>query len=373
MKVRELIEVIGEDHFYTGVPDSLLSGFCKYLMDEYGICERHIIGVDEGACTAMAAGQYLSTGKIPVVYMQNSGIGNAVNPITSLISPEVYAIPCIYIIGWRGEPGTADEPQHALQGEITPDLLECIGLKTLYLDKDTKFGEFKREYDDASYCFEDGRSLAIIVSKGALEYDGRYVQLNDGMSREDAIDAILNHSGNGLIISTTGKTSRELFELREKRGEVHDADFLTVGSMGYSSSIALGIAMGTERKVWCLDGDGSILMHMGTMSTIGSIRPSNYTHILLNNESHESVGGYPTTITSADICSIAKSFRYSTTHSVHTIEELDGILEHIGKSSGPHFVEVKIATGSRKDLGRPTLTPEENKHNFMENLKGGAQ
>lgn len=374
MKIYEFIEIIGGDHFYTGVPDSLLSGFCRYLMDEYGISERHIIGVDEGACTAMAAGQYLSTGKIPVIYMQNSGIGNTVNPIISLISPEVYAIPCIYIIGWRGEPGKADEPQHALQGNITPNLLECIGLRTLYLNKDTKFSEFKKEYDDASHCFRDGQSLAIIVSKDALEYDGEYVQSNDNrILREDAIDAILDHAEGGLIVSTTGKTSRELFELREKREECHSADFLTVGSMGYSSSIALGIAMGTDKKIWCLDGDGSMLMHMGAMGTIGSVKPANYTHILLNNESHESVGGYPTALASVDICKIAKSFGYSTAHSVCSVEKLNDFLKNIAGSPGPHFVEVRVAIGSRKDLGRPTSSPTENKFNFMKNFEEEVQ
>ena len=374
MKVCEFVEVIGNDRFFTGVPDSLLSGFCKYLMDTYGISERHMIGVDEGACTAMAAGHYLSAGKIPVIYLQNSGIGNTVNPIISLISPEVYAIPCIFVVGWRGEPGKADEPQHMLQGNITLQLLECIGLRTLYLNKNTKPDEFKKEFDNASRCFKDGQSLAIIVSKGALEYNGEYVQLNDNkILREDAIDTILNRSEGELIVSTTGKTSRELFELRVKRGESHDTDFLTVGSMGYSSSIALGIAMGSDKKIWCLDGDGSILMHMGTMSTIGSVKPVNYTHILLNNESHESVGGYPTTMGSVDICAIARSFGYSTTHSVNSVEELDCVLKNIAESPGPHFVEVKVAIGSRKDLGRPTSTPTENKLNFMKNLKGDVQ
>lgn len=374
MKVCEFIEVMGSDRFYTGVPDSLLSGFCKYLMDTYGIGGRHMIGVDEGACTATAAGHYLSTGEIPVIYLQNSGIGNTVNPITSLISPEVYAIPCIFVVGWRGEPGTADEPQHLLQGNITSKLLESIGLRTLYLNKNTKPDEFKKEFDNASRCFKDGQSLAIIVSKGALEYDGEYLQSNDNkILREDAIDMILNRSEGELIVSTTGKTSRELFELRVKRGESHDTDFLTVGSMGYSSSIALGIAMGTDKKVWCLDGDGSMLMHMGTMSTIGSVKPVNYTHILLNNESHESVGGYPTTVDSVDICAIAGSFGYSTTNSVNSVEELDCVLKNIAELPGPHFVEVKVAIGSRKDLGRPTSTPTENKLNFMKNLKGDVQ
>ncbi len=374
MKVHEFIEIIGDDRFYTGVPDSLLSGFCRYLMDRYGVCDKHIIGVDEGSCTAIAAGQYLSTGKIPVIYLQNSGIGNTVNPIISLTSPEVYAIPCIYVIGWRGEPGVSDEPQHMLQGKITTELLECIGLRILYLKKETTVDEFKKKFTDTSDCFKDGRSLAIIVSKNALEYDGEYSQSNaNKISREEVINVILDHSKGDSIVSTTGKTSRELFELRKKRGEGHDADFLTVGSMGYSSSIALGIALGTDKRVWCLDGDGAILMHMGTMSTIGSIKPSNYIHVLLNNESHESVGGYPTTIISSDICNIAKSLGYSTVHSVKSVENLDDVLEDIAHLPGPHFIEVKVTIGSRRDLGRPTTTPEENKLNFMRNIKGERQ
>ena len=374
MRVDDFIKIIGDNHFYTGVPDSLLSGFCKYLMDRHGICEKHIIGVNEGACVAMAAGNYLSTGKIPVVYMQNSGIGNAVNPIVSLMSQEVYAIPCIYIIGWRGEPGTTDEPQHVFQGEITPNLLKCMNLEILYLGKDTTINEFDKKFHDASEGLNNGGSLAVLVSKGALEYDGGYCQLNDNVvSRENVIDTILDYSEGDLVVSTTGKTSRELFELRERRGDGHDADFLTVGSMGHSSSIALGVTTGTDRKVWCLDGDGSLLMHTGSMSTIGSVAPSNFVHVLLNNESHESVGGYPTTVASTNMCGMASSFGYSTTHSVSTIEDLEAVLELIVKTAGPHFVEIKVLIGSRDDLGRPTSAPKENKLNFINNIRSGRK
>ncbi|MFA7032707.1 MAG: phosphonopyruvate decarboxylase [Bacilli bacterium] len=374
MKVPELMEIIGEDHFYTGVPDSLLNNFCRYVMDKYGIGENHVIGVNEGACTSLAAGRYLSTGKIPVIYMQNSGIGNTINPTVSLISKEVYGIPCIYLVGWRGEPGNHDEPQHMLQGKITPALLESSGLETLYLTKDTKYDDFKRDYEKISTCLKDGKSLAIIVSKGALEYEGNYKQSNNNkITREDAINTLLDCSGKGLFISTTGKTSRELFELRKKRGEPHDFDFLTVGSMGYSSSIALGIATGTDCDVWCLDGDGSMLMHMGAMSMIGLMKPPNYFHVLFNNESHESVGGYPTPITSINMCKVAESCGYASNHSVSTTEELKSVLVEIKKYPGPHFVEVKVTIGSRNDLGRPTITPIENKQIFMNKIRGFKQ
>lgn len=370
MRVEELVRIIGDDHFYTGVPDSVLSSFSRYLMDKYGISKRHVIGVNEGACTAMAAGYHLSTGKVPVIYMQNSGIGNTVNPIISLISQEVYGIPCIYIIGWRGEPGTKDEPQHMLQGRLTPSLLDCLGFKVLYINKETKPDEFKKEYDTVSNCLKDGVSLAIIVSKGALEYEGRYTQFNNNIIlREEAINLILEYSNDDYIVSTTGKTSRELFELREVRKESHKTDFLTVGSMGHSSSIALGIAIGIDENVWCLDGDGSLLMHMGSMSTICALEPEKFIHILFNNESHESVGGYPTTINVLDACDIAESFGYSTVNSVDSLEALECHLKSVIGARGPHFIEIKVAIKSRPDLGRPTSTPIENKTMFMKNIK----
>ncbi len=357
--------------FYTGVPDSQLKPLCNCLMNTYGISAKHIIAANEGNCTAIAAGYYLATGKVPVVYMQNSGIGNIVNPVASLLNDKVYGIPCIFIVGWRGEPGVHDEPQHIFQGEITIKLLEDIGIHTFIIDKDTTEEQIQEEVKSNESILASGKSVAFVVRKGAISYDEKIEYKNDNtMSREDIIKHITSVTKDDVIVSTTGKASRELFEIRESQNQTHQYDFLTVGSMGHSSSIALGIALQKPNtKVWCIDGDGALLMHMGAMAVIGTNRPGNLIHIVINNGVHETVGGMPTVAGDIDIVKIAEGCGYPNAVSVDSFEKLDKVLIEAKSQNELTLIEVKCAIGSRDNLGRPTTTAHENKENFMKYLE----
>lgn len=367
MRVEQLIEIIGSD-FYTGVPDSQLKALCNYLMAEYGIdSKHHIIAANEGNCTALAAGYHLATGKIPVVYMQNSGEGNVINPIASLLNDKVYAIPCIFIVGWRGEPGVHDEPQHIYQGEVTLKLLEDMDIAYFVISKNTIDDELVAKMVEFRRILKKGKQVAFVVKKGALEFADKAKYENGNlMTREEIIRHIVEHTGNGLIVSTTGKASRELFEIREARGDGHKKDFLTVGSMGHASSIALGIAIQKpNQKIWIIDGDGAVLMHMGAMAVIGANVPKNIVHIVINNGAHETVGGMPTVAGKINLVTIAKGCGYPNAVSVDNFENLDVELEAAKQRSELSLVEVKCSIGARADLGRPTITARENKNNFM--------
>ena len=371
MKVESLVNIIGAD-FYTGVPDSQLKALCNYLINTYGIDPRHhMIAANEGNCTALAAGYHIATGKIPVVYMQNSGEGNIVNPVASLLNDMVYAIPVIFIVGWRGEPRIHDEPQHVYQGKVTIKLLEDRSIKPFIISSQTTEEDLKAAMEDFKDDLGAGKSVAFVVKKGAISYDGKTEYKNNNtMLRETIIQHIVKVSGEDPIISTTGKASRELFEVREANGQNHKYDFLTVGSMGHSSSIALGIALNKPNtKIWCVDGDGAVLMHMGAMAVIGNNRPNNMIHIVINNEAHETVGGMPTVAGGIDMVTIAKSCGYPYAVSVSTSKSLDSELEAAKKRNMLSFIEVKSAIGARDDLGRPTTTSLENKQNFMEYLE----
>ena len=371
MKVESLVNIIGAD-FYTGVPDSQLKALCNYLINTYGIDPRHhMIAANEGNCTALAAGYHIATGKIPVVYMQNSGEGNIVNPVASLLNDMVYAIPVIFIVGWRGEPRIHDEPQHVYQGKVTIKLLEDMSIKPFIISSQTTEEDLKAAMEDFKDDLGAGKSVAFVVKKGAISYDGKTEYKNNNtMLRETIIQHIVKVSGEDPIISTTGKASRELFEVREANGQNHKYDFLTVGSMGHSSSIALGIALNKPNtKIWCVDGDGAVLMHMGAMAVIGNNRPNNMIHIVINNEAHETVGGMPTVAGGIVMVTIAKSCGYPYAVSVSTSKSLDSELEAAKKRNMLSFIEVKSAIGARDDLGRPTTTSLENKQNFMEYLE----
>ena len=371
MKVESLVNIIGAD-FYTGVPDSQLKALCNYLINTYGIDPRHhMIAANEGNCTALAAGYHIATGKIPVVYMQNSGEGNIVNPVASLLNDMVYAIPVIFIVAWRGEPRIHDEPQHVYQGKVTIKLLEDMSIKPFIISSQTTEEDLKAAMEDFKDDLGAGKSVAFVVKKGAISYDGKTEYKNNNtMLRETIIQHIVKVSGEDPIISTTGKASRELFEVREANGQNHKYDFLTVGSMGHSSSIALGIALNKPNtKIWCVDGDGAVLMHMGAMAVIGNNRPNNMIHIVINNEAHETVGGMPTVAGGIDMVTIAKSCGYPYAVSVSTSKSLDSELEAAKKRNMLSFIEVKSAIGARDDLGRPTTTSLENKQNFMEYLE----
>lgn len=373
MNISDFMDILGEldSSFFTGVPDSLLAPFCNYLMENYGISNRHIIGVNEGNCVALAAGYHLSTGKVPTVYMQNSGIGNAINPIASLLNDKVYAIPCIFIVGWRGEPGTHDEPQHVFQGEITISLLRALDIECVILDKNSTKEQLKEKLSILKQRLLSGKSIAFVVKKGALENPSDTIYRNNYvMNREEIIRRVVEIAGEDIIVSTTGKASRELFEIRERKGQAHKYDFLTVGSMGHSSSIALEIAKNKHgRKIWCIDGDGAALMHMGAMAIIGVNSPDNLVHIVLNNCAHETVGGLPTVGEKINLVQIALGCGYPQAYCVTDEVELNKILQIAKISKNLMFIEIKTALGSREDLGRPTSTAIDNKIEFMDYLR----
>lgn len=370
MKVQTLIDII-DSEFYTGVPDSQLKALCNYLMNKYGLDPKHhIIAANEGNCTAIAAGYHLATGKIPVVYMQNSGEGNIINPVASLLNDKVYAIPMIFIVGWRGEPGIHDEPQHLYQGKVTVKLLEDMDIKPFIIGKDTTDEEVEKAMESFRAVLKQGKDVAFVIRKGALT-DAPDVEYknNNQMIREEIIQHIVKVSGEDPIVSTTGKASRELFEARVANGQSHKYDFLTVGSMGHSSSIALGIAINKpEQRIWCVDGDGAVLMHMGSMAVLGANKPENLIHIVINNGAHETVGGMPTVAGSIDLVKIALACGYPNAVSVADFGDLDRELKAAKNRNELSLIEVKCSIGAREDLGRPTTTALENKEAFMSYL-----
>ena len=371
MKVEKLIEIIGAD-FYTGVPDSQLKALCNYLMNTYGTDPKHhIIAANEGNATALAAGYHLSTGKVPVVYMQNSGEGNIINPVASLLNDKVYAIPAIFVIGWRGEPGVHDEPQHIYQGEVTLKLLEDMDIAAFVIGKETTDDDVKTAMEGFREVLDGGKDAAFVIRKGALSYDEKVDYSNGNtMIREEIIRHIAAVSKEDPVVSTTGKASRELFEIREANGQGHGSDFLTVGSMGHCSSIALGVALQKpEMKIWCIDGDGAALMHMGAMAVIGANKPSNMVHVVINNAAHETVGGMPTVAGEINLVQIAKACGYPNAVSVSDYEDLDRELAAAKEKNELCFIEATCAIGAREDLGRPTTTALENKEGFMRFIK----
>lgn len=353
--------------FFAGVPDSLLKNVCAYISDT--LDDRHnIIAANEGAAVGLAAGHYLATGHIPCVYMQNSGEGNAINPLASLTDKEVYGIPVLLVIGWRGEPGVHDEPQHVKQGKITLPLLDAMGIRHEILSQDET--EFRSQLDGAvRHMSETGEAFAFIVRKNTFEpYTLQRHEVNEyPLSREEAIQKVAaSLSAKDVIVSTTGMISRELFEYRTAQGQGHERDFLTVGSMGHASQIALGIALEkTDRRVWCFDGDGAALMHLGSVAIIADKAPENFVHVIFNNGAHDSVGGQPTVGLKVNLAGIAKAAGYKDAVSVTTAEDLDSVLKVLKTMRGPVLLEVRVHRGNRKDLGRPTTTPIQNRDALM--------
>lgn len=354
--------------FFAGVPDSLLKNVCAFISDT--LDDRHnIIAANEGAAVGLAAGHYLATGHIPCVYMQNSGEGNAINPLASLTDKEVYGIPVLLVIGWRGEPGVHDEPQHVKQGKITLPLLDAMGIRHEILSQDGT--EFRSQLDGAvRHMSETGEAFAFIVRKNTFEpYTLQRHEVNEyPLSREEAIQKVAaSLSAKDVIVSTTGMISRELFEYRTAQGQGHERDFLTVGSMGHASQIALGIALEkTDRRVWCFDGDGAALMHLGSVAIIADKAPENFVHVIFNNGAHDSVGGQPTVGLKVNLAGIAKAAGYKDAVSVSTAEDLGSALKVLKTMRGPVLLEVRVHRGNRKDLGRPTTTPIQNRDALME-------
>ena len=349
---------------FAGVPDSLLKNICAYITDHCD-AEHNIIAANEGAAVGLAAGHYLATGRPACVYMQNSGEGNIINPLASLTDPEVYNIPVLLLIGWRGRPGVHDEPQHVKQGKVTTGLLNVMGINYEVLSKEEDKAE--KQIAKAVNALQDKEVFALVIEKDTFEdYQLQAVEKNDlTMNREDAIRTVAAVLGEkDCIVSTTGMISRELFEYRTAMNQGHERDFLTVGSMGHASQIALGIAMAKpDRKVWCFDGDGAAIMHMGSMAIVGSKSPQNYVHVVFNNGAHDSVGGQPTVGLKIDFPAVAKAVGYKKTITVYNKADLLAVLQNIGK--GPVFIEIKVKKGNRKDLGRPTTTPIQNKEALM--------
>ena len=361
--------------FYAGVPDSLLKGLCDELFDRFGTDgPSHVVAHNEGGAIGLCAGHYLATGKPALCYMQNSGLGNTVNPLTSLTDPQVYAIPCLLVIGWRGEPGVKDEPQHIKQGAVTLSQLDLLGIPCAVLSEDTSDGEFRELFAGLLAALWQGKVAALVARKGALVSDRHPAYGNDAvLSREDAAEIILRAAAPAdCFVSTTGKLSREVFELREKLGQDHRRDFLTVGSMGHASMIALGVAESKpDRRVWCLDGDGAVMMHLGSLALIGRRAPKNLVHVVVNNGAHETVGGMPVCSGALNITALAEAAGYRRVLKANTAENLRQALEEAASAEGPVLLEVRCACGARKDLGRPTTTPVQNRDAFMDFLKDG--
>ena len=352
---------------FAGVPDSLLKNICAYITDHCD--EQHnIIAANEGAAVGIAAGHYLATGQPACVYMQNSGEGNIINPLASLTDPEVYNIPVLLLIGWRGRPGVHDEPQHVKQGKVTTGLLNTMGINFDVLSKDEDKAE--KQIAKAVAALKNKEVYALVIEKDTFDtYQLSTVnsQLELSLSREEAIQTVAAALGEkDCIVSTTGMISRELFEYRAAMHQGHERDFLTVGSMGHASQIALGIVMAQpQRRVWCFDGDGAAIMHMGSMAIVASKKPANYVHVVFNNGAHDSVGGQPTVGLQIDLPAVAKAVGYKTAITVANKEELEQQLSTLG---GPILLEIKVKKGNRKDLGRPTTTPIQNKEALMQFL-----
>ena len=359
--------------FFAGVPDSLLKNICSYITDNTSQ-KNHIIAANEGNALALGIGYHLASGKLPLIYMQNSGIGNIVNPLLSLADPDVYSVPMLLMIGWRGEPGVKDEPQHKKQGRVTLELLEAMEVPYKVISIDTSDEEAEEIIKKASKeALKNNAPYAIVVKKGSFsEYKLKKNETaNLPLFREDVIKIIVNNlDDKDIIVSTTGVASRELFEYREELKQGHEKDFLTVGGMGHANQIALGVALQKpNRRVFCLDGDGAALMHMGSLAINGNIECNNFKHIIFNNGAHDSVGGQPTVGYTTDFQSIAKASGYDLVLQAETNEEVVKCIESLKAFEGKVFLELKTKKGFRKDLGRPTTTPKENKENLMEFIK----
>ncbi|HQY19742.1 MAG TPA: phosphonopyruvate decarboxylase [Ignavibacteria bacterium] len=372
MKPADFFKLLSENkiHFYTGVPDSLLKNFCSFVNDNVSP-ENHIISTNEGSAVALAAGHYLSTGNPGLVYMQNSGFGNAINPLLSLSDTEVYGIPVMLMIGWRGEPGKKDEPQHIKQGRVMIELLKSLEIPFRIFSSENN--EVKKDIKELyEISISNNCPAAMLISEGFFESykSENNVENNYPVSREEAIKLIAGLTNeDDIIISTTGKTSRELYEFRDEKIFGHQNDFLTVGSMGHSSQIALGISLNKKNNnVFILDGDGAVLMHMGSLALIGSEAPENLKHIILNNGAHESVGGQPTAGFKISFTEIAKACGYKTTLLAETREQIKNDFNVLKNSFGPSLLEIRINKNSRSDLGRPSSSPMENRNDFMKFL-----
>ena len=362
--------------FAAGVPDSLLGEACTWLADALPP-DRHVIAANEGTAVALAVGHHLGTDRVPLVYLQNSGIGNAVNPLLSLAHPEVYAVPIAVLIGWRGEPDVPDEPQHRAQGRLTPALLDVLEVPFRIVDGASEAATL----DAASWVVAEARKrsgpAALVIRRGVFRAARRTREASPEralpLAREQAIERIVAALGpDTFVVATTGMAGRELHEIRRRSGQNGAHDFLTVGSMGHASQIALGIALARpDARVICLDGDGAALMHLGGLATIATSAPVGLVHVVLNNGAHDSVGGQPTAGFAVRLTDVARACGYRTVVQVaHDAASLDDALRDLRRAPGPAFLEVRVALGARPDLGRPSGAPVDNKQRFMRALAG---
>ena len=368
MRAQELLTLIREAGIETiaGVPDSTLKQFCDALQQEKSF--QHHTTVNEGAAVAMAVGTYLATAKPACVYMQNSGIGNAVNPLTSLANKDVYGIPMLFIVGWRGEPGVKDEPQHVFQGKITCECFDLLAIPYEVIDSSTTVEELAVILNKAKDAFAQNLQFAIIVKSGTFEKDKAFTWDNgQPLNREEALGKLLEVLPHEVrIVSTTGKISRELYEQSNRLYDGHDNLFMSVGGMGHASMIALGMAAAREDKtIVCVEGDGAALMHMGNMALVASEKPKNMYHIIINNQAHESVGAMPTDCQQISFAEVAKALGYQEARRINSLEEIEEIGKDIQTKQGPLFYEIMVGLGSRADLCRPKEAARENKEVFM--------
>lgn len=357
--------------FFAGVPDSLLKDLVTALKDRVPP-GRFRVAADEGAAVALAAGHFLATGRVGAVYLQNSGLGHALNPALSLNDPLVSAIPIVLLVGWRGRPGQKDEPQHIRQGQVSEDLIRAAFIPLGILPAEEK--EARVTLDQAlEKALERRGPVALLIEKGTFEpYSPKSKDPGPaGPAREAAIEALLEAAGErARLVATTGMISRELYELREKRGQGHERDFLTVGAMGHASQIALGLALARpDEKFICLEGDGALLMHLGGLATIGTSEAENFVHVVLNNQAHDSVGGQPTVAGGCDLPALARACGYSRAESVADLAEIGPLMSEFIKGPGRFFLEIKVARGARPDLGRPGQSPDDNARAFAQALK----
>ena len=372
---RKFVECLQSNsvEFYTGVPDSLLKEFCACL-EQVPQAGRHVISANEGGAVALALGYHLATGKVPLVYLQNSGLGNIINPLLSLADAEVYSIPLLLVIGWRGETGVHDEPQHKKQGRVMLAMLDAMEIPYSILGPEVNEAEGALS-DALAYVQKHNAPFALVIKKGtfgAFTGDKRKAEVFE-LTREAAIQQVLEHlDERDVVVSTTGMASREVYEYRMNKGQGHERDFLTVGGMGHASQIALGVALQRpSRSVYCLDGDGAVLMHMGALPITGTLKPENFKHIVFNNGAHDSVGGQPTVGLEIEILEIAKACGYQLVVQAQTPQEVQAGLRELKRSKVPCLLEIRIRRGARKDLGRPATTPVENKSAFMAFVQGG--
>ena len=360
-------------NFFSGVPDSFLVNICNYISDNTTE-DNHIIAANEGNALSIGIGYHLATNTLPLIYMQNSGLGNIVNPLLSLADQDVYSIPMLLMIGWRGEPNIKDEPQHKKQGRVTEELLKSLEIPFSILSSETSEKEVSQIVQKAvSFSRVNNIPYALLVKKGTyVKYALKtHFQYDFALYREEAIRLVVNSLNDlDIVVSTTGFTSRELFEYREVLGQDHKRDFLSIGGMGHSNQIALGIALQKpNRLVYCLDGDGSILMHMGSLAISANSNCNNLKHIVFNNGCHDSVGGQPTVALRMKLKSIAAAMGYDKVFQASSESEIQGALKELQKFNGKVFLEILVKKGSRSDLGRPTIAPHESKKAFMEFIK----